>query len=75
MSSKQLATVKTVTTTVLKQYANYDGFKSILFFYVLFTQSLKAKRHLRARGLTPTVVQFWKWLSQVFLLLYRTSIT
>ncbi len=43
----------------------FDYLKSTLFLYVVFTRSVQAQRHLRARGLVPTVTDFWRWLSQV----------
>lgn len=39
--------------------------KTILFLYVLLSQSIKAERHLRARGLLRTAGEAWTWLCQV----------
>lgn len=53
-----------VGTLVATQFT-FDNTKTLLFYYILFKQSLKASRHLRARGLTGTVREFWTWISQV----------
>ncbi|PSR73222.1 hypothetical protein PHLCEN_2v10943 [Hermanssonia centrifuga] len=47
----------------------FDYLKSTLFLYVVLTRSVQAQRHLRARGLVPTVTDFWRWLSQRVLFL------
>ncbi|KAJ7282901.1 pyridoxal phosphate-dependent transferase [Mycena rebaudengoi] len=47
----------------------YEALKSLLFFYVLLTQSVKAQRHLRARGLFTSVREFYTWIVQNALLL------
>lgn len=53
----------------LRQYLSLllslDGAKSGLFYYVVFTQAIKAHRHLRARGITATVKELYTWISQV----------
>lgn len=43
----------------------FDYVKTALFVYVLLTRLLQARRHVRARGLVPTLRDFWTWLSQV----------
>ncbi|KAL5528632.1 DPL1 [Sanghuangporus sanghuang] len=42
----------------------FETVKTLLFVYVVFTQSLKAQRHLRARGFRQTFSDFWTWLCQ-----------
>ena len=53
----------------LRQYLSLllslDSAKSGLFYYVVFTQAIKAHRHLRARGITATVKELYTWISQV----------
>lgn len=53
----------------LRQYLSLllslDSAKSGLFYYVVFTQTIKAHRHLRARGVTATVKELYTWISQV----------
>ncbi|KAJ3749466.1 pyridoxal phosphate-dependent transferase [Lentinula detonsa] len=74
-------TVKKVTDflgsnrTLLSQRSLYDNFKSLLFIYFLVTQSLKAERHLRARGILTTFKEFYAWIAQrvIFLLLRLPS--
>ncbi|TDL15304.1 PLP-dependent transferase [Rickenella mellea] len=57
------------SSSALRRYISIENFKTILFIYVLFTQSIKAQRHLRARGVTQTAVDFWKWISREVILL------
>jgi hypothetical protein len=66
-SSTTMATRRAVALarTTLSSQFTYDNVKTILLYYVLFTQSLKAKRHLRARGIPGTFREFWSWVSQV----------
>ncbi|KAF9236341.1 pyridoxal phosphate-dependent transferase [Melanogaster broomeanus] len=47
----------------------FESAKTILFLYVVSTQSLKFYRHLRARGLRQSVAEGWLWLSKQALLL------
>ncbi|KAJ6625827.1 PLP-dependent transferase [Mycena sp. CBHHK59/15] len=50
----------------------YETFKTVLFFYVLLKQSVKAQRHLRARGIVTSVREFYTWIAQhVLMLLLR----
>lgn len=44
----------------------FENAKTLLFIYVLLTQSLKAERHLWARGLIPSIREFYTWISQVW---------
>ena len=43
----------------------YELLKDAIIVYLLVTRSVKVFRHLRARGITQTAVDFWQWLSQV----------
>ncbi|KAH9839172.1 pyridoxal phosphate-dependent transferase [Rhodofomes roseus] len=47
----------------------YELLKDAIVVYLVVTRTLKVFRHLRARGVTETVVDFWKWISQEALLL------
>lgn len=50
---------------LLNTHFTFENVKTVLFFYILLKQSLKATRHLRARGLTQTAREFWRGISQV----------
>ncbi|KAH8119045.1 pyridoxal phosphate-dependent transferase [Phellopilus nigrolimitatus] len=52
-----------------KRFITFDSAKTVLFVYVLLTHSLRAQRHLRARGVTQTISEFWTWLCQRVILL------
>jgi sphinganine-1-phosphate aldolase len=41
--------------------------KSALFYYVLFVQLVKARRHLRARGIIASAKDVYTWAAQVCL--------
>ncbi|KAF9050348.1 pyridoxal phosphate-dependent transferase [Panaeolus papilionaceus] len=41
-----------------------DNAKSLLFYYVVLTQVIKAHRHLRARGVVSTSKEVYVWISQ-----------
>ena len=43
----------------------FETVKTVLFIYVLFTQTLRVFRHLRARGLGRTVADGYVWTSKV----------
>ncbi|KAJ7451720.1 pyridoxal phosphate-dependent transferase [Mycena galericulata] len=47
----------------------YETLKTILFFYVVFKQSVKAQRHLRARGIITTAREFYTWIVQHVIML------
>ncbi|EJD02718.1 PLP-dependent transferase [Fomitiporia mediterranea MF3/22] len=47
----------------------FETIKTALFVYVLLTHSLKAQRHLRARGFRQTIADFWSWICQRVILL------
>ncbi|KAK7692393.1 hypothetical protein QCA50_004018 [Cerrena zonata] len=46
-----------------------DTLKTLLFVYVVLTRALKIQRHLRARGIVPTLRDGWAWTAQQALLL------
>lgn len=78
-----MATIRTKAVALAKapvlSHLNFDNAKTILFFYVLLTQSVKAQRHLRARGIVTSTRELYTWIAQVCysissthrLLLYR----
>ncbi|KAJ7187901.1 pyridoxal phosphate-dependent transferase [Mycena filopes] len=47
----------------------YDTVKTLLFAYVILTNSLKAHRHLRARGLVTSFREFYTWIAQHVIML------
>ncbi|KZT71772.1 PLP-dependent transferase [Daedalea quercina L-15889] len=47
----------------------FELLKDVIVVYLFVTRSLKVFRHLRARGIPQTAVDFWKWVSQEALLL------
>ncbi|KAJ7045863.1 pyridoxal phosphate-dependent transferase [Mycena alexandri] len=47
----------------------YETVKTLLFVYVVFKQSLKAKRHLRARGIITSFREFYTWIAQHVIML------
>ncbi|KAJ7141450.1 pyridoxal phosphate-dependent transferase [Mycena epipterygia] len=47
----------------------YETLKTILFFYVVLKQSVKAQRHLRARGIITSVREFYTWIAQHVIML------
>lgn len=65
MASQRLANA----TQVVRGALTLDHFKTALFVYVLLTRSVKAQRHLWARGLTQTVRDFINWISRRVILL------
>lgn len=48
----------------------FETVKTVLFFYVLATQTLRVFRHLRARGLRRSVVDGYVWTSKVRLFIF-----
>jgi sphinganine-1-phosphate aldolase len=48
-----------------RQTSFLESVKTLVFVYVILRQSVKANRHLRARGVRETVLDFWSWLCQV----------
>lgn len=65
MAPKRLAD----TAQAVRAVFTLDHIKTALFVYVLLTRSVKAQRHLWARGLTQTVRDFVSWLTQRILFL------
>ncbi|KAG5643381.1 hypothetical protein DXG03_000995 [Asterophora parasitica] len=61
-------TIRSRATALVKwpilSQLNLDNAKTILFFYVLLTQSVKAKRHLRARGIVASGRELYTWIAQ-----------
>ncbi|KAF9073647.1 PLP-dependent transferase [Rhodocollybia butyracea] len=57
------------------QRSLFENFKSLFFIYFLVTHSLKAQRHLRARGIVTTTKEIYAWIAQrvIFLLLRLPS--
>ncbi|KAJ7693342.1 pyridoxal phosphate-dependent transferase [Mycena rosella] len=47
----------------------YELLKTVLFFYVVFKQSAKAQRHLRARGIITSFREFYTWIAQHVIML------
>lgn len=45
--------------------SSYELLKDVVVVYLVVTRSLKVFRHLRARGIAQTAVDFWQWLSRV----------
>ncbi|GLB37008.1 putative PLP-dependent transferase [Lyophyllum shimeji] len=43
---------------------NLENAKTLLFWYVILTQSIKAQRHLRARGIVATAREIYTWIAQ-----------
>ena len=39
--------------------------KTIVFVYVVLSRLIKVHRHLRARGLRTTLVEYWTWMTKV----------
>ncbi|KAI5116500.1 hypothetical protein M0805_009925 [Coniferiporia weirii] len=68
MATTALAALSKARDSV-RRYAAFDTVKTLLFVYVLLTHSLKAQRHLRARGVVQTISEFWTWLCQRVILL------
>ncbi|KIK69113.1 hypothetical protein GYMLUDRAFT_91502 [Collybiopsis luxurians FD-317 M1] len=61
-----------LTRTLFSQRSLYENLKTLLFIYVLFTQTIKAHRHIRARGAVTTVKEIYAWIVQrVILLILR----
>lgn len=50
---------------ILDTQFNFENAKTALFFYVILSQTWKASRHLVARGVTQTIREFYRYVSQV----------
>ncbi|KAF7321892.1 Sphinganine-1-phosphate aldolase [Mycena kentingensis (nom. inval.)] len=42
----------------------YEALKTFLLLYVVFKYALKSQRHLRARGVVPSLRDFYRWIAQ-----------
>lgn len=64
-----MATVRTRASALVKSpifsQFTFDNAKTALFFYVLLTNTLKAHRHLRARGIVTSARELYTWIAQV----------
>ncbi|KAF7428001.1 hypothetical protein PC9H_007219 [Pleurotus ostreatus] len=60
-----------VARDVLKAPISYENAKTVLFYYFVLRHALKVHRHLRARGITESAREIYRWISQqiVFLIL------
>ncbi|KAE9403922.1 PLP-dependent transferase [Gymnopus androsaceus JB14] len=60
---------------IFLQRSLFENFKSLLFIYVLVTQSIKAQRHVRARGIVTTGKELYTWIAQriIFMMLRLPS--
>ena len=45
--------------------SSWQNFTNAVALYFILTRTLKAGRHLRARGIVQTVRDFYKWVIQV----------
>lgn len=59
------ALVKRGYVTSLTSRLNLDLAKTVLFYYVLATYALKAKRHLAARGIVTSLKEIYTWVAKV----------
>ncbi|KAF8893553.1 PLP-dependent transferase [Infundibulicybe gibba] len=76
MNSQGLTIPPALRALLPPRASAYEAAKSILFFYVLFTHLLKAQRHLRARGVSTTAQELYRWVAQrVIHLLIRLPAT
>ncbi|TFK44145.1 PLP-dependent transferase [Crucibulum laeve] len=50
--------------TLVRSQLSFDNAKTVLFFYILLTQVLKAQRHLKARGIVATTKELYNWISR-----------
>ena len=51
-----------------------DHIKTVVFVYVVLTRLVKVERHLRARGIATTFLEFWTWLNKVHTILALTRL-
>ncbi|KAJ7497639.1 pyridoxal phosphate-dependent transferase [Mycena latifolia] len=47
----------------------YEALKTLLFFYVVLKHSVKAQRHLRARGIATSFRELYTWIAQHVIML------
>jgi hypothetical protein len=64
-----MATIRTRASALVKgpifSQLTFDNAKTALFFYVLLTNTVKAQRHLRARGIVTSARELYTWIAQV----------
>ncbi|KZT29117.1 PLP-dependent transferase [Neolentinus lepideus HHB14362 ss-1] len=53
-----------LSTGSSQRLVSFDNVKTLLFFYFVWTNSLKFYRHLCARGVVSTVTDSYKWVVQ-----------
>jgi hypothetical protein len=70
LSSLWMAESPRLNDTLSRARWVYGHAKSILFVYILLTQSLKAQRHLRARGLSSFIRDLYRWVCQRAIFLF-----
>lgn len=56
---------RALVVQTLRTLATLDGLKGFVFYYVLISYARKLFRHIRARGLVTSVVQWWRAVSRV----------
>ncbi|KAL0956770.1 hypothetical protein HGRIS_002890 [Hohenbuehelia grisea] len=59
-SSRMVTFTVSTARDILARPFSYESAKTLLFFYVVFTNFVKAKRHLRARGVSETVQELYR---------------
>ncbi|KAF5357413.1 hypothetical protein D9758_005858 [Tetrapyrgos nigripes] len=64
-----LSTLSSLSGRSLSRSTLYENIKTGLFVYILLRQTLKAKRHIQARGLFTTISEIHRWISQEVVLL------
>lgn len=64
MASKSLK--QRVQDTSLGSF--FEQLKTVVFVYLVLTRLVKVQRHLRARGIRTTLLEFWTWLNKNLLL-------
>ncbi|EPQ57117.1 PLP-dependent transferase [Gloeophyllum trabeum ATCC 11539] len=69
MSSVVQKASSNVRAAVSQRALTFDKLKTALFFYVVWTNSLKLYRHLCARGIASTLTDVYKWVAQKVILL------
>ena len=62
-STLRLKATALVTSPLISKV--FENAKTLLFFYVVLTHSLKAHRHLRARGVTSSAREAYLWIARV----------
>jgi len=65
MASTSVSTLRGSVRTRIVPLLTLDGAKSILFYYVLLSYSLKLHRHLRARGLVSSAKELYQYVASV----------